>query len=180
MAGKSQEASLEEIARREAEAEKERQARVEDYMKGAADLAKEVPERFFKLTTELRDAVRRFNEAADPQKRLTWRESAALAARDGNLSGDFSCGFSRAGVDVAVGLTEMSRSGGRPNVYLIEATGTLRGERFMMRVEGTKIGGKIGWRMTVDLQRVNYGFDELAERLVRAAVTTSLNPLTIA
>jgi hypothetical protein len=178
MAAKSQDASLEEIARAEAQMEKERQARIEEHAKGAHDLAKEVPERFFKLTGELRDAVRRFNEAADPQKRLTWRESAALAARDGNLSGDFSCGFSRNAVDVGIGLTEMSRSGGRPNCYIIEAVGTLRGERFMFRAEGMKTGGKLGWRMTVDMQRVNYSFDELADRLVRAAVTLSLNPLT--
>jgi len=175
-ADKRDEPTIEDIARSEAEAEKDRVKRQDDYLKGAERLAKEVPARFFTLATELRDQVRRFNEAADPQKRLTWRESAALATRDANLSGDFHCGFSRLGVDINLTLTEMSRSGAnRPNVYLIDATGQLRDTSFILRIEGApeSTDNKTGYRLWLDLRRLTYPIDELAERLVRAAVTVS-------
>jgi|GEM_PF-2964628 len=173
-AEKRDEPSIEDIARGEAAIEKERVKRQEEYLKGAERLAKEVPARFFQLATELREQVRLFNEAADPQRRLTWRESAALATRDANLSGDFHCGFSRHGVDVNLALTEMSRSGAnRPNVYLIDATGQLRDLGFFLRIEGAPEADKGGYRLWLDLRRLTYSVDEVAERLVRAAVTVS-------
>src|ERR1700759_5210098 len=114
--------TIEDVARREADAERERsQARAEQ-LQFATKVAKEGPQRFFGLCGLLRENVRRFNSAADPQKRLVWRESVALAARDSNLNGDFNCTFSRPGGELTVALNAMGRSG-KPDVYIIEGAG---------------------------------------------------------
>jgi hypothetical protein len=119
----------------------------------------------------VREAVRRFNSAADPHKRLVWRESAALAAREPNLNADFNCSFGRAGDEVTLALNAMSRSG-KPDVYLIEGYGTLgpAHERLLLRIEGFVQKGKVVHRITLDFQRLDCTLEELAERLVMATV----------
>jgi hypothetical protein len=124
----------------------------------------------------LREAVRRFNSAADPQKRLTWRESAALAAREPNLNADFNCSFGRGGTEITVALNAMSRSG-KPDVYIIEAYGQLGDDRFMLRVEGYLQKGKVNHRITIDFKRIEVTLEELAERLVLATVKTDYQQL---
>src|SRR5258707_14088728 len=109
--------SLEEVARREANRERELAEAREEYAKSGERLAKEMPPLFFEFCGILREAVRRFNSAADPQKRLTWRESAALAAREANLNADFNCSFGRATDEVTVALNVMGRSA-KPDVYI--------------------------------------------------------------
>src|SRR5262245_27440348 len=163
--------SLEDIARREAAAELEREEAQKEYLKSAERLAKEMPEAFFELAGMLREAVRRFNSAADSSKRLTWRESAALAARESNLNADFDLGFAREGNEATVALNAMGRSG-KPDVYIIEGFGQVgpRHDRFMMRVEGYLKKGKVDHRITVDFRRLECNLEELAERLVRAVV----------
>lgn len=163
--------SLEEFARREADRERELAEAREEFRKSADVLAKEMPHKFFELCGILREAVRRFNSAADPQKRLTWRESPALAARESNLNADFNCGFSRDINSVTVALNAMGRSG-KPDVYIIEGFGALgtRSDRFMLRVEGYLKKGKVELRISVDFQRLECTLEELAERLVFAAV----------
>jgi hypothetical protein len=163
--------SLEEVAKREANHERELAEAREEYAKSADRLAKEMPSAFFEFCGILREAVRRFNSAADPQKRVTWRESAALAARDANLNADFNCSFGRDSNEATVALNAMSRSG-KPDVYLIEASGTLGPDhdRFMMRVEGYVQKGKMLLRVTVDFKRLEVTLEELAERLVMAVV----------
>src|SRR5262252_3759651 len=99
--------SLEDFARREASRERELAEAREEHTQSAARLAKEMPEKFFELCGILREAVRRFNSAADPQKRLTWRESAALAARESNLNADFNCTFGRGIDEISVALNAM-------------------------------------------------------------------------
>src|SRR4051812_1796664 len=111
--------SLEQFARREADQEREREESRQEYLQSGERLAKEMPGVFFELAGMLREAVRRFNSAADPQKRLTWRESTALAARDANLNADFNCTLSRLRAEVTVALNAMARSG-KPDVYIIE------------------------------------------------------------
>jgi hypothetical protein len=162
--------TLEEFAKREADAERERDEARANFVASRELLSKEVPERFFTLAMELRDAVRRFNSAALDEKKLTWSESSALAARDPNLQADFSLEFGRKGANVQVALNAMSRSGG-PDVFLIEATGQLKDDRFMVRVEGwAEKNKKITYRITVNFKRVEFPIDELAERLVMACV----------
>ena len=170
--------SLEEIARREAARERELAEAREEYAKSGERLAKEMPPAFFELCGMLREAVRRFNSAADPQKRLTWRESAALAARDANLNADFNCNFGRGQDDVTIALNAMSRSG-KPDVYLIEAYGTIGPDRdrFMMRVEGFLSKGKVAHRISVDFKRLEITLEELSERLVMAVVKSSYQEL---
>jgi hypothetical protein len=163
--------SLEEVARREANRERELAEAREEYAKSGERLAKEMPPAFFEFCGIVREAVRRFNSAADPQKRLTWRESAALGARDANLNADFNCSFGRGTDEITVALNAMSRSG-KPDVYLIEASGTLGPDhdRFLMRVEGYLQKGKLLHRITIDFKRLEIPLEELAERLVMAAV----------
>ncbi len=170
--------SLEEVARREATRERELAEAREEYLKGGERLAKEMPPAFFELCGLVREAVRRFNSAADPQKRLTWRESAALAAREANLNADFNCSFGRGTDEVTLALNAMSRSG-KPDVYLIEGYGTLGPDRdrFLMRVEGYLQKGKVLLRITIDFKRLECTLEELAERLVMAAVKSDYQTL---
>src|SRR3954451_16619397 len=147
--------SLEEVARQEANRERELAEAREEYAKGGERLAKEMPPAFFEFCGMVREAVRRFNSAADPQKRLVWRESAALAAREPNLNADFNCSFGRGQDEATIALNAMSRSG-KPDVYLIEAYGTVgpSHDRFMLRVEGFLSKGKVVHRITIDFKRL--------------------------
>ena len=163
--------TLEEVARREADHEREVAEARAELAKSAERLAKEMPPAFFEFCGMLREAVRRFNSAADPQKRLIWRESAALAARDANLNADFNLSFGRGTDEVNVALNVMGRSG-KPDVYVIEGFGSLgpKSERFLMRVEGYVQKGKMLMRITIDFKRIDTTLEELAERLVLAGV----------
>jgi hypothetical protein len=135
-----------------------------------------MPETFFELAGLLRENVRRFNSAADPQKRLVWRESPALAARDGNLHADFNLTFGRPGAEVTVALNAMGRSG-KPDVFIIEGSGQLIQERFLLRVEGFVLKGQTGLRITIDFKRIECTLEELAERLVFAVIKCDYNQL---
>lgn len=168
--------SLEEVARREADEERARAEARQEHLQSAERLAKEMPQAFFELAGLLREAVRRFNSAADPQKRLVWRESAALAARDANLHADFNLGFSRSGSEVTVALNAMGRSG-KPDVFVVEGFGQLGRDRFLLRVEGMLKKGKVDYRITVDFRRLDCDLEELAERLVMAAVKSDYQQL---
>jgi hypothetical protein len=165
--------TLEELARREADGEREREEARALRRQSSERLAKEVPARFFQLAKELREAVARFNAAALPEKRLTFHESTALAAHDPNLNADFNCALSRAGVEVTLTLNAMGRSG-KPDVFLIEASCRLGDDQHMVRCEGSIGQGgkapKVDYRISIDFQRMSYSIDELAERLVKSAV----------
>ena len=170
--------SLEEVARREAQVERERQEARQEYLQSAARLAQEMPTAFFEFCGIVRETVRRFNSAADPQKRLSWRESPALAARDANLNADFNCAFGRGKDEVTLTLNAMGRSG-KPDVYIIEGFGQLgpNSDRFLLRVEGYLTKGKVQMRITVDFQRLALTLEELAERLVMATVKSDYQEL---
>jgi hypothetical protein len=135
-----------------------------------------VPERFFQLCTELREAVMRFNNAGAQEKRFLWRESAALAARDSNLNADFNCSLTRPGAEITMVLNQMGRSG-KPDVYLIEVTGQLKDEGFFLRVEGQVRNGKVDYRLSLDLKRLGMPLEKLAERLVIAAAKQDVTVL---
>jgi hypothetical protein len=168
--------TIEDVARREAATERERAEARAEQIEYAEKLSKEVPEAFFEVCGLLRENVRRFNSAADPQKRLTWRESPALAAREPNLHADFNCTFGRAGCEVTMALNAMGRSG-KPDVFVMEGTGQLRQARFLLRVEGFVKKAKVEYRITVDFKRIECTFEELAERLVLCVVKDEFNEL---
>lgn len=168
--------TIEEVARREADVERERAASRAEQLELAGKIAKEMPERFFELCGLLRENVRRFNAAADPQKRLTWRESVSLAARDTNLNGDFNCTFGRPGAELTVALNAMGRSG-KPDVFIVEGAGQLGEKRFLLRIEGFARQGKVELRVTIDFKRIECTLEELSERLVLAVVKSDFNQL---
>jgi hypothetical protein len=163
--------TLEDIARREKRALEEERAARDEYLQSAEKLAKEMPPLFFQFCDLLKAAVGRFNAACDPTRRLLWRESPALAARDKNLSAEFNLTFGRDVSDVTVSLNALGRSG-KPDVYLVEVFGKLgpAADRFMMRIEGYVKKGKLELRVTVDFKRIEVPLQDLAERLVVAAV----------
>jgi hypothetical protein len=168
--------SLEELARRENEAARAREELRQELLQSGEKLVKDVPARFFKLAEDLREAVTRFNTAADPERRLTWRESAALAARDDKLTGDYNLAFGRGSVEVVVALNQLYRSGNRPELYVINAEGVFgEGRSFQLRIDGFVQKGKTQFRIFADAHKADYSIDELAERLVRAAVKLDLN-----
>ncbi len=162
--------SIEELGKREAEYERELGQMRETQLANAGKLADEVPGKFFELCGMVREAVRRFNQATDQNRRLTWRESPALAARDKNLNGDFNCEFGREGMSIVLALNAMSRSG-KPDAYVIEGYGQIIKDRFLLRVEGLiNKQGQVVYRILVDFQRIDCTLEELAERLVIAMI----------
>lgn len=168
--------SLEDLARKESEADKDLAERRAGLLVNAQKLAKEVPVRFFKLVDELKAAVMRFNAACDPQKRIVWQESAALAARDTNLNADFNLSFERPGASVMLVLNNMGRAG-KPDAFIMEAHGKLKNDGFMLRVEGFVRGPQVEYRISVDFKKAPYTIDELADRLVKSVVKVDLNQL---
>ncbi len=168
--------TLEQIAKKEAKYEQERAEAREALAANADKVAKAVPERFFELAKDLREAVNRFNTAGDPSRRLSWRESPALTTHDSNLNADFNLSFGREKVEVTVALNAMGRTG-KPDAYLIEGSGRLNNEPFMLRVDGmVKKGEKaVSYRMTLNYRRLEFPVDELAERLVLATVKQEFN-----
>jgi hypothetical protein len=168
--------SLEDLARKESQAEQELADQRAGLLVNQQRLAKEVPVRFFKLCDELKAAVMRFNTACDPQKRIVWRESAALAARDTNLNADFNLSFERPGASIMVVLNNMGRAN-KPDAFIMEAHGTLKNDGFMLRVEGFVRGKEIDYRISVNFKKSPYGIEELADRLVKSVVKVDLNQL---
>ncbi len=169
--------TLEDLAKREADAERVRAESRELYLANQIELAKHMPNRFFQLAQELREAVVRFNTAADPQKRITWRESAALAARDPNLNADFNLSFSRGEAEISLSLNALGRPG-KPDVFLIEAHGNFPKDSFMLRVDGSVNKGKPTYRMSLNFKRLPFEDSELAERMVKALVKLKISELT--
>jgi hypothetical protein len=162
--------SIEELAKQEAEYERELTQMRATSLANSGKLAEEVPKTFFEFCGLLRETVRRFNSAADPNRRLTWRESASLAARDPNLNADFNCEFGRDGLSVTIALNVMGRSG-KPDVYIIEGSGRLGPERFLLRIEGfINKTGAVGYRIMVDFRRLECTLEELAERVVKSVI----------
>jgi hypothetical protein len=162
--------TVEDLAKQEAAYEKELAQLREISLANSGKLAQEVPNTFFEFCGMVRETVRRFNSAADPNLRLLWRESAALASRDPNLNADFNCEVSRGEMSVVVALNVMGRSN-KPDVYLIEGTGRLGPERFLLRVEGyINKQGQVVYRIMIDFRRLECTLEELAERIVKAVI----------
>jgi hypothetical protein len=168
--------TVEDVARREAEADRAQAQARADHLQGAERLGKEVPQAFLELCGIVREQVRRFNAAADPQRRITWRESAALAAGELKPEAELHCSLSRPSGELSLTLVALGRAG-KPDVYLIEAFGQLRNERFSVRAEGFVKQNKLDFRISIDGRRVECPLDELGERLVLAVVKCDYNQL---
>ncbi len=162
--------SPEAFAKREVKAVKDRAETREKMLKNATLLAEKMPSYFFEFCTTLRENVARFNAACDPERRITWRESAALAARDANPNADFNLTFNRDQSEVNVGLNAMGRAG-KPAGFLIDVNGKIHGDQvFMARVEG-QARAEIVFRITVNFQKQECDLKTFAERLVMGVVS---------
>jgi hypothetical protein len=126
------------------------------------------PIRFFAFARQLRENVHRFNKTVDPDRRLTWSESASLAAHDSNLHADFNCTFGRKNVEVYTALCEMVRFGA-PEAYVIEGHLRLREAKAHYRIEGFVHPDGIHYRITLDYKPLEISLDDFSERLVLAA-----------
>jgi hypothetical protein len=166
---KKERETVEAFAKREANEEREKAEARAAYARNAQRLAAEMPGHFFAFAGNLREAVKRFNENCDPEKRITWRESAALASRDPNPNADFNLTFSRAQNEVNVGLNAMGRSG-KPPVFVVEVNGLVKGETFMARIEGQIPDKDVVFRITVDFKKQDCTLKEFADRLVLGVV----------
>jgi hypothetical protein len=165
--------TVEDVAKHETALEHERAERREDYRLGNERLVKDVPARFLKLARDLREVVRRFNVASEPERRLEWRESAALAVGSTDPNADLNLSFWRKNVETDVRLVVMNRPIG-PDAYLIEATGRIKDKPFAVRIEGGYTSGKLEWRITIDFKRVDLDIDDVAEWLVLAVLKEEL------
>jgi hypothetical protein len=172
--------TVEDLAKQEAAYEQELAQLREVSLANSGKLAQEVPKTFFEFCGMLRETVRRFNSAADPNRRLTWRESAALASRDANLNADFNCEVSRGELGVSVALNVMGRSG-KPDVYIIEGWGRLGPDRFLLRVEGfITREGNVAYRIMLDFRRLECTLEELAERVVKSVIKGDYKQMLLA
>jgi hypothetical protein len=85
--------------------------------------------------------------------------------------------MTRPGVEITVTLNQLGRSG-KPDTYLIEIHGVFPNDAFMLRVDGSVKGGRPTYRLSLNFQRLKWGIEELADRLVKALVKASVNELT--
>ena len=177
MAEQKQRETLEDVAKREARDEDQRQKAAQDWIVNTERIAKEVPEQFFVLAKQLRDCVHRFNSAALPGRRLLWNESAAVATKEQNLNADFNVSFYRKDAEFMLLLSAMSRSG-RPDVYIIIGEGKVRDTHFSIRIEGRIEGTAVVYRVTQNFEKINCPIDELAERVVMTIVKSDVSQLT--
>jgi hypothetical protein len=169
--------TIEEYARRENEEAADKARAREEYLRNAALLAEETPQRFFEFVDALHAHVTQFNQVIDLERRLWWEESAALAVRSPNRRGDFNLTFGRKHVEIFCALNELQRLGRGPLAYVIEGTGKLGEARFRFRCEGTARREGIFYRITVDYRRVDLTLAQFAERLVLAATKDDVQQL---
>jgi hypothetical protein len=171
MAEKKRRQTLEEIAREEAEEIAGRAARAAEYYAKAERLSKEMPQFFFTFAGWVRDTVKRFNDNADPNRRISWTESAALATKDNNVHADFNFQFGRDGDEVSMALKEMGRSGPkRPDAFVIEGYGHINKNQFLIRVEGQIPNKDLVLKTTINFQKIEKNVEVVPEMVIRALV----------
>ena len=178
--------TLEDLARAEAAALKQReQARIA-YAEAQRRLVKEMPERFFALAKGIREGVQRFNEVAykesGPQGRMIkYEETVAVTTRDKNLGSDFVVEARRDPNRLTLALRSMWRPN-RPDAFVIEGQGVLgiapQQDAFAIRIDGIgKPDGDILYRATCNFHPIDTPLDELPERMVMVIVTGELSRL---
>ena len=169
--------TLEELARAEATALKQREQAKLDYIAGQERLCAEMPELFFALAKQIREGTRRFNGAAGIQRPVQYQESPAVTIRLLEPGAELHVSIARTPNECTLALRTMTRTGGSDS-FLIEGFGTLgvppTHERFSLRVDGIVRGREIAYRTTIDGQKVDSEIDELGDRLVMMIVTGQL------
>jgi hypothetical protein len=179
MADKPQ--TLEDLARIEAAALKKRdQARL-DYIEGQKRLITELPQRFFLLAQQVREGVKRFNNAAPIERPVSYIESPAVTTKDAsNMAGDFWFEVKRKPNELLVALRSMTRAG-KPDSYIIEGQGTVglapMNDRFALRVDALIVGKEIKYKTVCARYKLDSDIDELGDRLVMVIVTSQITRL---
>jgi hypothetical protein len=168
MADKPVPLTIEDLARAEALMLKQREQGHIDYMEGQKQLTTAVPERFFVLVKQLRDAVKRFNTAAPVERLVQYWESPAVTTHDPSFgNSDYTVEVKRKPNHASLSLRNMAR-GARPDAFLIEGEGEVG---LTPMVDATWRDGAPNWRITSDFKKVDCPIDELADRLIIAIVT---------
>lgn len=168
--------TVEELAELEKAADLRYSARRQTHLADAELLAKTMPKLFFDFAKDVRVTVKRWNDAAEPPRRMSWNETPAIAAADAQLGSDFRFAFGRRDGEITVGLHPLSPSDGPP-AFIMQAIGKLRSADMRLRGEGFVKDGEPQWRIFINGQRIKWPFSELAERLVRAVIHANLREL---
>ena len=180
--------TLEDLARAEASALKQREKARLAYAEAQVQLVKEMPDRYFAMARAIRDGVRRFNETAykesGPHQRLIqYEESVAVTTREPGLGGELHVEVRRAPNRVSLILRSMWRPN-RPDSFIIEGSGVVglapSQEKIDLRVDGVcSKDGAISFRTTCNKHSVDTPIDEIPERIVMVVVTGELSRLWI-
>jgi hypothetical protein len=180
--------TLEELARAEAQALKNREKLRLAFAEAQKKLVTVMPDRFLAIARQVRDGVRRYNEVAykegGPEQRVvSYDESVAVTTRDPNLGSEFNLEIRRAPNKLSLVLRSMWRPN-RPDTYIISGKGTLgiapNAAPFEIRIDGlNKIDGEIYFRTVCNTMPVDTPIDELPDRLVMVVVTGQLSRLWI-
>jgi hypothetical protein len=180
--------TLEDLARAEAAALRERDRARLTYEEAQQQLARELPERFFDLARGVRDGVNRFNAAvrqeAEPRPyAVHYEESVGVTTRSTNLSTDFNFEVRRAPHWMQLFLRSMWRPG-RSDALIIEGQGSVgvkpEEKRFKLRIDGqVNAQGELSYRALCDGRLIDTPLDELADRIVMVVVTGQLSRLWI-
>jgi len=170
--------TLEDLARAEAAALKKREQAKVDYLEGQKRLVAELPQRFFAIAAAVRDGVKRFNNAAEIERPVSYMESPAVTTRDStNLAGDLYFEVKRKPNEILVALRPMTRAG-KPDAYLIEGQGTVglppMNDRFALRIDAVIAGKETRYKITCAKQNVDTPIEELPDRIVMVIVTGQL------
>jgi hypothetical protein len=175
MADKQVPLTIEDLARAEAKMLEQREQAHLDYMEGQKQLTTAVPERFFTLVRQLREGVKRFNNAAAVERLVQYWESPAVTTRDPSFgNSDYTVEVKRKPNQVSISLRNMAR-GAHPDAFLIEGMGevglTPMVDRFALRVDASWKDGAPLWRISCDFKKVDCPVDELADRIIIVIVT---------
>jgi hypothetical protein len=180
--------TLEDLARAEAAALRERERMRLTYEEAQQQLLRELPERFFNLARGVREGVSRFNEAVRQEREpgmrsVHYEESVGVTTRSANLSTDFHFEVRRAPNKMMVLLRSMWRPG-RSDALLIEGQGSVgvapEEKHFKLRIDGmVSAQGELSYRSICDGRPLDTPLDELADRMVMVMVTGQLSRLWI-
>lgn len=180
--------TLEDLARAEAAALRERDRARLTYEEAQQKLTRELPERFFDLARGVREGVGRFNEAVRQENpprphAIHYEESVGVTTRSSNLSTDFNFSARRAPNWMQLFLRSMWRPG-RSDALIIEGQGSVgvkpEEKRFNLRVDGiVNAQGEVHYRALCDGKSIDTPLEELADRIVMVVVTGQLSRLWI-
>ena len=160
--------SVAEYAKREMAEQADREAKKKAYWEMQKRVTVELPAKFWKVAEAVRSEVDTFNKIVDGEKRLSFIESAGLAARADHAHHELNMTVSRKKASAWVGLSELVRLGRAPATYIIQAHVHLSQARIHIRCEAIPSNDDMRFRVTVDGVEPPFTVDELASRIVLA------------